>query len=350
MKDTDNSQVLTDAAAWAQRLEAGVMTDDEWSTFESWLARSSEHRAVFERIQEVWLSTAVQEHELESVLALAPLPSITGLGCDGRTSADGGSLDLTGMFRGVRGVSWQTGVFLVGVIAMGVALLSNDDQAPQAQVAQTHYGEKLQLRLQEGSIVELSTLTRIEYSYSEAARNVRLHHGEAYFEVERDEKRPFVVSVGESEVRVIGTAFNVKYVNDSLRVSVVTGTVELDSNRNRSPVSITRGYSATKVSDSDVQIDQFDAANELSWRSGFISFDNRSLQWILNELDRYYEQRLVSTVPMPDGDNRFTGIIYIDDFSSVLEQLESLLSADIAYSEKKGMSVAFGTGGAAGDE
>ena len=59
--------------------------------------------------------------------------------------------------------------------------------------------------------------------------------GEAFFNVMRDEGKPFIVRTRQADVKVLGTSFNVKaYQEDELiAVSVRTGKVEVDMTRKR---------------------------------------------------------------------------------------------------------------------
>ena len=65
--------------------------------------------------------------------------------------------------------------------------------------------------------------------FTDTERRVRLERGEAFFQVTKDPRRPFVVEVGGVTVRAIGTAFNVRLGGGELDVLVAEGKVEVAS-------------------------------------------------------------------------------------------------------------------------
>src|SRR5690606_5015875 len=84
------------------------------------------------------------------------------------------------------------------------------EAAPAAKRYATKVGERLNVRLEDGSIVALNTATVLEVAYSPGRRDVRLVRGQALFEVARNHDRPFIVTAGDRRVTALGTAFDVR--------------------------------------------------------------------------------------------------------------------------------------------
>lgn len=82
--------------------------------------------------------------------------------------------------------------------------------------------------LPDGSVAELNGVSRIEVSYSETERRVRLVSGEAHFIVAKNPERPFYVSAGTVTVRAVGTAFNVRLAAAAVEVLVTEGKVQVE--------------------------------------------------------------------------------------------------------------------------
>jgi len=83
-------------------------------------------------------------------------------------------------------------------------------------------------QLEDGSIVELNAGAQVEYRYTKDERRLHLLSGDAHFIVEKNPKRPFVVNARGTQLKAIGTAFNVSLHNDSLEILVTHGVVEID--------------------------------------------------------------------------------------------------------------------------
>src|SRR6202035_2168216 len=96
---------------------------------------------------------------------------------------------------------------------------------------ETATGERLAFTLNDGSQVTLDTQSELKVSFSSAERSVRLTRGQAFFEVAKDAKRPFVVEVNNRRFVAVGTAFDVRVDGDQVRVTMVEGTVRVEGER-----------------------------------------------------------------------------------------------------------------------
>src|SRR5690606_21517010 len=90
------------------------------------------------------------------------------------------------------------------------------------------YGKRFRIYLSDGTRVHVNSGTTIRYPGAfgkEGNRRIFLEEGEAYFDVVRDENRPFVVNTDRVNVRVLGTEFNVSSYDEdeAVRAVLVTG-------------------------------------------------------------------------------------------------------------------------------
>src|SRR4029078_631833 len=94
----------------------------------------------------------------------------------------------------------------------------------------TKRGSKSKVQLPDGTQVWLNADSRIAYNekFQGNLREVTLE-GEAYFDVVRDEKRPFVIHTAAIDIKVLGTAFNVRsYANEkNTETSLIRGSIEV---------------------------------------------------------------------------------------------------------------------------
>lgn len=160
----------------------------------------------------------------------------------------------------------------------------------------TTIGEQRSVKLDDGSIVQLNTRSRVEVSYSDHWRDVRLIEGEALFTVEHDPDRPFRVITDITVVRAVGTQFNVYRRSDSTTVAVVEGRVSVSdsesgkaaSHGDADPLLLSAGELAAVSNSGAVSKQAGDAvARAITWRQRQLSFDHDSLAYVAEQFNRY---------------------------------------------------------------
>lgn len=153
------------------------------------------------------------------------------------------------------------------------------------------------ITLDDGTVVTLNSQSRIRYPRKlndQALRQVYLE-GEAFFQVAKNAAKPFVVTAGKAEIRVLGTAFNVResVTDSSLVVAVTEGVVSLSKN--------TGNGKALRLQVGDVgllqqgQLTAFHTGNThnyLSWESGQLAFDSIRLGDVARQLEHLYHLRI----------------------------------------------------------
>lgn len=150
--------------------------------------------------------------------------------------------------------------------------------------------------LPDGSKVYLNTGAKIEYpaNFDSDIREISLT-GEAFFEVTRNESKPFVVQTHQGAVKVLGTSFSV--IDDSLsgntRVIVETGKVRLSNNANDEYIDLLPGQSGdyALTSNSLTKAENADP-NYASWHTGRLTFKNTDLKSVIACLQRHYKKEI----------------------------------------------------------
>ncbi|SHF98728.1 FecR family protein [Flavobacterium defluvii] len=165
------------------------------------------------------------------------------------------------------------------------------------------YGKKFRLQLSDGTMVHLNAGTTLKYPVKFIAgenRQVFLD-GEAFFDVAKDKKHPFIVNADELNVRVLGTHFNVSnYPEDAATdVVLVEGSVgmyqsneEFDALKN---TILKPGFKGSfnkenaKISTKAVITDIY-----TSWIDGGLTFRNMTFKNIITKLERRYNVTIVN--------------------------------------------------------
>ncbi|ERJ58337.1 hypothetical protein M472_06110 [Sphingobacterium paucimobilis HER1398] len=149
-------------------------------------------------------------------------------------------------------------------------------------------GMSYKVVLSDGSIVWLNAGSVLKYPvvFASSERKVELS-GEAYFDVERNELKPFRVIVNESEVEVLGTAFNVNgYDKDITRTTLVEGSVKLKGVRSK--VILKPGQMGIDTKSSTIELKKVNVESVIDWKNGLFTFDDENLESILEKVSRWY--------------------------------------------------------------
>ncbi len=160
--------------------------------------------------------------------------------------------------------------------------------------ATTPFGAKTKFVLPDSTVVNLNSGSSLKYpaKFVGEKREVYLS-GEAYFEVKKDPKHPFIVNTSNIDVKVLGTHFNMKSFpeEDVFETTVLEGSVALHSHSHQQSelVRLKPDQKAVYTSKNDeVKIQKINALLEASWKENKFYFDNETLTSIVNELERNY--------------------------------------------------------------
>lgn len=327
-------EVLVIAAEWVRRMEHADLSEADLSDFEAWLEESDENRTAFEAAQEAWTSTYVDANAIDEVLALAP--EVEHRATEHLASFWRASwLQIMTPRRG-----FAIGGLFASMAAIIIVFTMNTETSIQEAsfaVAQTTHGESETVNLADGSVIELNTSTSVGYRYTDQKREVRLIEGEAFFDVEKDSQRNFEIAVGPNSVTVIGTSFNLKYVDHELNLSVVEGIVSLTPEDAVSSLRVAEGERVIIQPTGQVVRGTSNSSLAMAWRNGAIAFENQTLPSILRDIDRYFPEQLEAGDL--EGNEVYTGLIYVDDLDEVLNQLSSISETEINFDPRDGLEV-----------
>lgn len=154
-------------------------------------------------------------------------------------------------------------------------------------------GEQRSLRLADGTRVTLNSATRLALSFTQGERRVNLSHGEAYFEVARDPRRPFVVSAAGHDVTAVGTSFLVRYEQKRMAVVLLEGKVTVSAVAVASPLTLNPGERLLLSAQGQAHLDSPSLDAVTAWRRGEVVLDDTPLEEAVAEMNRYEENRLV---------------------------------------------------------
>jgi transmembrane sensor len=196
-------------------------------------------------------------------------------------------------------------------------------------------GQKSNVILPDGTKAFLNSGSALRYDnfFGKKYRTVELV-GEAYFEVTRNEKLPFIIKTDEVEVKVLGTKFNVMaYPEDNIIETIVKeGKVSVTDVHHKSSLFLTANQMATFHRDTKkFMLNTANPELYTSWKENLLTFDNENFADVIKKLERWYDVKIMveGTDSIKD---RFTMTIKSESLREVLDLIS--LTTNIEYTIK----------------
>jgi len=199
----------------------------------------------------------------------------------------------------------------------------------------THKGETYKVKLPDGSLVWLNAASSLTYPASfvkSKSRKVVLD-GEAYFEIEKDEKHPFIVGADGQDVTVLGTHFNIKAYKEEADVmtTLVEGSVRVDFQtatwgdqgkvKYTDDIRLSPGQQAS-LKDESMRISQANLKESTAWKDGDFIFTEKGIDRIMRDIARWYNIEVIYEGGIPKG--AFSGnVSRSKNISQLLQALEA---------------------------
>lgn len=172
-------------------------------------------------------------------------------------------------------------------------------------------GEIKRLKLQDGTQIWLNTASAIDVRYSSQRRQIALLSGDVLIETAHD-SRPFFVSSAQGQMQALGTRFGIEQHNETTRLTVYEGVVEITALNGQTPRRVNAGQQLnfdTQGRGSLLPSQQTDAG----WSKGLLQADNMPLGEVIAQLARYRHGylacqpdvaalRVIGTFPLTDTD------------------------------------------------
>ena len=297
------------AAAWFAAQRAGVMLIEQREAFDLWRA-DPRNQVALDRMHELW-------GELAVLKLSGPAPRNTSAFPRRAIAA---------------------AALLVAVIGgtVGWFALSRDP------VIETIAGQQKSQSLPDGSLVAVNVDSELSYAIRDGARVVKLNDGEAAFSVKADPQTPFVVHVGEFQMRAVGTEFNVRRRDGFIEVAVSEGKVQICSGSGTDAGTILATLSGgqlmrfpdTYTSGQFAVVPTTVPTEQISeWRMRVVTYENATVREVIEDFNRYFEnKRLIGKGNLLE--RRVTIRLQVEDRESAIETLAALLGVDVVKSSE----------------
>ena len=310
---------------------SGNASDPEVKLLEDWALSSPENKAQFNAFRKAWILSGMKEKAQD-------------IDVEREWKATAGQLFDKGKIVPLEAKPRRRAAFFIRIAAAAAVLLlasiwifQSVNRADRVEVA-TRNQVKESL-LPDGTQISLNQHSSVKYvpGKNDNYRRVELQ-GDAFFEVERDTTRPFVVASQNIEVEVLGTAFyvdaregqpQIQVIVRSGTVAVAAGTEEVVLTANETGMYDKTTGELTKKQNEDV--------NYLAWKTGVLVFENARLESVVFDLNRNFHSR-ISIAGQELKDCRITATFDHKPLDAIVKIIEKTLNIK---AEKKGEEIVY---------
>ena len=297
-------------------------TEEEKETLLSWLQKSEENRRFYSLFAANYnlhdtLTSETLSRDTESMIARL----------NARIDAAPPSLFSR--------KSWRMGGLALAFAALVLAVIMvirpgvKASQAIPMQELANQTSETIHLVLEDGTRVYLAPGASLSYNVTTLpeSREVRLS-GDAYFDVMRNEDKPFFVRTGNIGVKVLGTAFSVSSSPDVSQVVLERGMVRLISPEGASMVTLNPNQKATfRTMTGDVMVEPVYATAFVTDKYSLMAISDATLPQILARLSSVYKKKVHGRGG--NLDKRYNlAFLKSDTLEDVLSMLEYMTGAE----------------------
>lgn len=192
------------------------------------------------------------------------------------------------------------------------------------------YGKRANLTLSDGTEVWLNSGTQFDFPSNFTGKKREVYvNGEVFIDVAHSPRIPFIAHVGDMEIQVHGTSFNISAYNEDIRKTVVLvdGKVKIKT-ADRYMTELLPNEKI-EVMGSDIVKGSVNVSEYVSWTKGILEFEETPISEILRKIGRYYNVQFESSPDITLNDKSCSGKLFLsDNLDSVMTSV-SVLSSTI---------------------
>ncbi|OOV19152.1 FecR family protein [Flavobacterium sp. LM4] len=245
---------------------------------------------------------------------------------------------------------------IIALIALGNTLFFKPQAAITTPVTEQpaiaantsiDFSGKQLIRLPDGSTVLLNDNSTLKYkqdSFNTKTREVTLT-GEAFFDIKRNEKKPFIVHTGKVQTKVLGTAFNINTYNSSGNIEVTVARGKVQVGDDEKIYGIITPNQQIKVNKNTLSFEQnnISAAVVTEWKSNYLILDDINMEEAIALISQKYKVQ-ISLANEKIKNCRITASFLNDeDLDHVLKVISSVIETEYRYN-KSGTIILDGKG------
>ena len=175
-------------------------------------------------------------------------------------------------------------------------MVMNDREPAEEMVTYEEFttpsGQRAMVKLHDGTTVWLNARSTLRYPnhFAREERKVELD-GEAFFDVEHNEHKPFVVSTEKLDIKVLGTKFNVFAYKgrEEFNTALLEGSVKVYERMNEEKALFMNPNECVELKDNKLVKRPMGNTDFLLWKEGIYAFDDVPFEDIIKKFELYYD-------------------------------------------------------------
>lgn len=153
------------------------------------------------------------------------------------------------------------------------------------------------ITLPDGSEVTLKPAAKLFYLEGFGTSNRTLKFsGTAFFDVNRNENIPFVITTDNSKTTVLGTSFCIDASGKGDKIYVTSGLVEFSNKNSSQKVLLEAGEKGSSIG-SEIAKGIFKSNNFLAWKTGEMVFDEDKIENVIPVLESFFNKKIILENP-----------------------------------------------------
>ena len=275
---------------------------------EAWMAESEENAQYIRQLKSLWANA-------ESFTLLD-------------------SIELDKNWKGVQGklnkheaannrIFWRIAAAVIFIVSAAFLVKNLMYNPPQQMIFTAQ--EQSTVTLPDGSLVTLKQGATIKYPEEFGDERRVEFEGEAFFDVERDPERPFIIEADETQTKVLGTSFNLKTATSysGFELVLVEGKVSFSTADEQ--VVLTPGQRVTLAPNGLLEKTENTNQNFQAWQTGSLVFENANMKRVFEDIGNAYNVRFEIANPS-FASCTLTARYDQEDLQSILNTLEILFN------------------------
>ncbi len=268
----------------------GYPSDEEEARLGQWLSLNQDNQKKYDALRHIWRDALADYALYQLADTESGWNALQGQLGNASTAEEAKVISLISgrVYRLMKPWMMAAAVFL---IAISCFFWYYNSSAKRMIIYETMAGEQRKIVLGDGSVILVRPNSRlcITSDYNKETRTVLLTKGAAFFEVEHEAEKPFIVNLGDCSVEDIGTSFDIEKLADSIKVTVSTGKVAFIKKATRETRELSGGMSLSFItySNSFGTVGSLQPADRVH-----LQFYNTPLSGVISLMEKKYNKKI----------------------------------------------------------